>query len=64
MIQIIEIDQQHSAYRLRLSPDGEQCQWVAIENGVEVLLTSEPDSSIWLRLKLMLLRPLVPHSQL
>ena len=60
MLRIIDIDRLQSAYRLRLSAIGEWCEWLAIEDGQEVVLTEEPDSSLWLRLKLMLLRPLVP----
>ena len=64
MIRIIDIDRLQSAYRLRLSANGQWCEWLGIEDGKEVVLTEEPDSSFWQRLKLMLLRPLVPHSLL
>ena len=64
MIRIIDIDRLQSAYRLRLSADGERCEWLGFEDDKEVVLTEEPDSSFWQRLKLMLLRPLVPHSLL
>lgn len=60
MIRIIDIDRLQSAYRLRLSANGQWCEWLGIEDGQEVVLTEEPDSSLWLRIKLMLLRPLVP----
>ena len=64
MIRIIDIDRLQSAYRLRLSDDGERCEWLGFEDDKEVVLTEEPDSSFWQRLKLMLLRPLVPESLL
>ena len=64
MIRIIDIDRLQSAYRLRLSADGERCEWLGFEDDKEVVLTEEPDSSFWQRLKLMLLRPLVPESLL
>ena len=64
MIRIIDIDRLQSAYRLRLSADGERCEWLGYEDDKEVVLTEEPDSSFWQRLKLMLLRPLVPESLL
>lgn len=64
MIRIIDIDRLQSAYRLRLSANGQWCEWLGIEDGKEVVLTEEPDSSFWQRLKLMLLRPLVPQSLL
>ena len=60
MLRIIDIDRLQSAYRLRLSANGQWCEWLGIEDGKEVVLTEEPDSSLWLRIKLMLLRPLVP----
>ena len=60
MLRIIDIDRLQSAYRLRLSAVGQWCEWLGIDDGQEVVLTEEPDSSLWLRIKLMLLRPLVP----
>ena len=64
MIRIIDIDRLQSAYRLRLSANGQWCEWLGIEDGQEVVLTEEPDSSFWQRVKMMLLRPLVPQSLL
>ena len=64
MIRIIDIDRLQSAYRLRMSGDGQTCQWLGIEDDQEVVLTEEPDSSFWLRMKLRLLRPFVPESLL
>ncbi len=64
MIRIIDIDRLQSAYRLRLSADGQRCEWLGYEDEQEVVLTEEPDSTAWLRLKLKLLRPFVPESLL
>jgi putative cardiolipin synthase len=64
MIRIIDIDRLQSAYRLRLSADGQRCEWLGYEDEKEVVLTEEPDSNFWLRLKLRLLRPFVPESLL
>ena len=64
MIRIIDIDRLQSAYRLRLSADGQYCEWLGYDDGKEMVLTEEPDSTLWLRLKSMLLRPFVPESLL
>ncbi len=52
---IIDIDRLESAYRLRLGADGQCCEWLGFDDGKEMLLTEEPDSSFWQRLKLILL---------
>ncbi len=64
MLRIIDIDRLQSAYRLRLSDDGQRCEWLGYEDDREVVLTEEPDSTFWLRMKLRLLRPFVPESLL
>ena len=64
MIRIIDIDRLQSAYRLRLLDNGLCCQWLGYEDEKETVLTEEPDTSWWTRLKLMLLRPFVPESLL
>ena len=64
MIRIIDIDRLQSAYRLRMSGDGQTCEWLGYEGDKEVVLTEEPDSSFWQRLKLRLLRPFVPEALL
>ncbi len=64
MIRIIDIDRLQSAYRLQLDADGRCCGWVGYDDDQAMVLTEEPDSSFWQRLKLMLLRPFVPESLL
>jgi cardiolipin synthase C len=64
MIRIIDIDRLESAYRLRLSANGQYCEWLGYEDDREVVLSEEPDSTFWQRLKLKLLRPFVPESLL
>jgi cardiolipin synthase C len=64
MIRIIDIDRLQSAYRLRMSGDGHTCEWLGFEDDKEVVLTEEPDSSFWQRMKLRLLRPFVPEALL
>ena len=64
MIRIIDIDRLQSAYRVRRSASGSGLEWLGIDDGKEMVLTEEPDSSYWLRLKSLLLRPFVPESLL
>jgi putative cardiolipin synthase len=65
MIRIIDLDRLRSAYRLRLNKEGTACEWVSVDDDdEEIVITEEPDSTFWLRLKTILLRPLVPESLL
>lgn len=40
MIRIIDIDRLQSAYRLRLSADGQTCEWLGYEDGKEMVSTN------------------------
>ena len=64
MIRIIDIDRLQSAFRLRLTEGGQCCEWLGYDDEAEIRLTEEPESSLWQRFKLMLLRPFVPESLL
>lgn len=46
------------SYRLRLGPRGD-IEWVEVENGREIVHTTEPNLGFWARFKLFLLSPLV-----
>jgi putative cardiolipin synthase len=63
MIRIIDVDRLQSAYRVQRLPSG-VWQWSGVEGDKEVVLTEEPDTSYWMRLKSLLLRPFVPESLL
>ena len=63
MIRIIDIDRLQSAYRVVRLPNGD-LQWTGVDGDDEVVLTEEPDTSYWVRLKSLLLRPFVPESLL
>ncbi|MFO1217793.1 MAG: phospholipase D family protein [Burkholderiaceae bacterium] len=63
MLRIIDIDRLQSAYKLRLGARG-GCEWLSVDDEQEMVLTDEPDSTAWLRIKTFLLRPLVPESLL
>lgn len=39
-------------------------EWLGVDDGQETVLTEEPDSSFWLRLKLRLISLFVPESLL
>ncbi|MDP2367970.1 phospholipase D family protein [Rhodoferax sp.] len=64
LIRVIDIDRLQSAYRLRLTKNGGGIEWLGIDGDKEVVLTTEPDTSFWLRLKAWLLSPLIPEEQL
>ena len=65
MIRIIDIDRLRSAYKLRLNAAGTACEWISVDDdGEEIVLVDEPDSTAWLRFKTWLLSPLVPESLL
>jgi putative cardiolipin synthase len=52
------------AYRLSLDEDGE-LTWITLdENGEEVTVDQEPDTSFWQRFNTRILSPLVPEKQL
>ena len=55
MLRIIDIDRLQSAYRVRRRPTARASNGSASTDDKEMVLTEEPDSSIWLRFKLILL---------
>jgi putative cardiolipin synthase len=60
LLQIIDIDRLQSAYRVRLAADGKSLEWLSADDEKEIVLTEEPDSSVWLRFKSWILAPLIP----
>ena len=64
MRNIIDLDRLQNAYRVRLNALGLCCEWLGTDGEKEVVLTEEPDSSPWQRLKNWLLQPLVPDEHL
>ncbi|HKX40335.1 MAG TPA: phospholipase D family protein [Burkholderiaceae bacterium] len=64
LTRIIDIDRLQSAYRVRKAPDGSGLQWITNDEDKEIVLRNEPDSTLWQRIKLWFLRPLVPEEQL
>ncbi len=64
VIRVITISKLQSAYRLRFAPDGASLEWLTMDDEGEVVLTEEPDATVFLRLQNLLLGPLVPEDQL
>ncbi len=64
LLRIIDIDRLQSAYRVRLRANGSGLEWLSNDGEKEMILTEEPDSTPWLRIKSWLLTPFVPIEQL
>ncbi|MGK6309847.1 phospholipase D family protein [Variovorax sp. DT-64] len=64
VLKLIEVLKQQGAYKVRFAPGTERIEWVSEEAGVEQVLTSEPDSTLWDRVMLEILAPLAPESLL
>jgi putative cardiolipin synthase len=64
LLRVIDIDRLLSAYRVRLRGTGNGLEWVSNDGDKETILTEEPDSTPWLRIKSWLLTPFVPVEQL
>jgi putative cardiolipin synthase len=66
MLRIIDIDRLQSAYRVRLGAQGRCCEWLTFNpaGDSELVLATEPDATLWLQLKTLLLAPLVPEELL
>ena len=61
---VVNISRLQSAYRVRLAPDGRGLQWLSFDDDREMVLTVEPESSLWQRVYNMLVAPLVPEQLL
>lgn len=55
---------QQGAYRLRLTGDGNDVEWVSKVNGVKHIEHIDPDTTFWDRFVPMVLAPLIPESLL
>ena len=65
MIRVIDLDRIQSAWLVRLAAAGGGLEWLGADADGEIQVhRSEPDATLWTRLKLWLLRPLVPESLL
>ncbi|MEO8185790.1 MAG: phospholipase D family protein, partial [Burkholderiaceae bacterium] len=51
VLRVIHISKLESAYRVRLRSDGRSLEWLTMDGEKEIVLTTEPDSSFFLRLQ-------------
>ncbi len=62
---VIDLDRLESAWRVRLAASGQGLEWLGADAaGEQQVHSTEPDATLWTRLKLWLLAPLVPESLL
>jgi putative cardiolipin synthase len=64
VIRVINISKLQSSYRLRFAPDGQSLEWLASDDQAEVVLSTEPEVTPFMRLQNMLLAPFVPEQLL
>ena len=64
VLRLVDTLKQQGAWRVRLAPNGADLEWVSGDGPTATVLTEEPDSDFWGRLRLNLLAPLVPESLL
>jgi cardiolipin synthase C len=64
VIRVINISKLQSAYRLRFAPDGQSLEWLATDDQGEVVLSEEPEVTLFMRLQNMFLAPFVPEQLL
>ncbi|GAA4033504.1 phospholipase D family protein [Actimicrobium antarcticum] len=64
LVTLMQADHDESSYRLRLSAKTGDLEWVAVDDGVEVIYTSEPDVGALFAFGLWLIAPLAPEDLL
>jgi putative cardiolipin synthase len=64
VLRVIHISKLQSAYRLQFANDGETLEWLTMDDDGEVILLTEPDTSLYFRLQNLLLTPFVPQQEL
>jgi putative cardiolipin synthase len=64
VIRVIDISKLQSSYRLRFASDGQSLEWLAGDEQGEVVLSEEPELTLFIRLQNMLLAPFVPEQLL
>jgi putative cardiolipin synthase len=64
VIRVINISKLQSAYRLRFATDGSSLEWLTMDDDGEVVMTAEPDTTLFLRLQNALLSPFIPEQHL
>ena len=64
VLRVIHISKLQSAYRVALANDGQSLEWLTMDDDREVVLLTEPDTTLYLRLQNLLFAPFVPEQQL
>ena len=64
LLRIVNISKLESAYKVRLSKDGQRIEWLTTDEDKEAVLYNEPESTFLLRLHNLLLAPFVPEQLL
>jgi len=64
VIRVINISKLQSSYRLRFAPGSQSLEWLATDDQGEVVLSTEPEVTPFMRLQQMLLAPFVPEQLL
>ena len=64
VLRVIHISKLQSAYRVQLAGDGRSLEWLTMDDTGEVILYSEPDTTLLMRIQAMLLSPFVPEQEL
>ena len=64
VIRVIDAATLQGAYRLGFGPDGESLVWMGMGERREVVLSSEPEVTPFMRFRSMLLEPFVPEQLL
>jgi len=61
---VIDLDRLQSAYRVRFRANGHGLEWLGTDEEGDTIVDTEPDASLWLRIRTWLLSPLVPEELL
>ena len=64
LLRVINISRLESAYRVRLDAKTHALQWLTMDGDEEVILGTEPESTLWLRIHNMLMGWFVPEQLL
>ncbi|MEP7102758.1 MAG: phospholipase D family protein, partial [Burkholderiales bacterium] len=59
-----KVDALAGVYQVRLRPNGAGVRWIAVDADSPEVLDVDPDTSVWQRVRLMLLSFFIPESQL
>ena len=64
VIRVIDISKAKSSYRVRVAADGRTLQWLATDDAGEVVFSSEPEVTWYMRFKNFFFSPFVPEQLL